>query len=44
LQLKSRDKKYIDLIRNTWEPLFCKKEVLSDDWINNRKVLIGSGA
>ena len=39
-----KDKKYTNLIKNTWEPLLHKQRDLPDNWINNREVLVGSGA
>jgi hypothetical protein len=39
-----RDKNYTNLVKNTWEPLLRKQGDLPDDWMNNREVLVGSGA
>ena len=38
-----RDTKHTHLIKHTWGPILQKNRNLPDHWINNSKVLVGSG-
>ena len=38
-----RDTKHTNLVKHTWGPVLQQHQVIPDDWINKREVLVGSG-